>query len=425
MPSQETPSGIEAVGPVPWGAHFCQLYETVEDMADVLVPYFKTGLERKELCHWVTSEHFGAEDAKSALRAAYPDLDRALASGQITIMDRREWYQRSGDFVAREVVDGWLSHEAKARSDGYTGYRLTGDTLWLEHHQWEAFSEYEQLVNEAFGQRRMIALCTYCLGRCRATDVLDIVGTHTFAVARRRGAWAVVESPSIKATKAELAELNATLTTRVEEATAELQGLLAHKDALLREVHHRVKNNLQIVANLLAMKSREAPEEARRRLAETADRIHAISAVHEALYENLDDHGVRLLDRLRVICGRISPTYGLDERVAITLQGEELELSLNASVPVALIATELVSNALKHAFPAPRGGRLEVKVSARPDGAFELSVSDDGVGWAPQSARRGSGLGIAMALAKQLGGNLTVEPRDGGGVVASFVAPVQ
>jgi len=417
-----TPTGIPAVGPVSWGSHFCQLYDGPEDMADTLVPFFKTGLERNEVCHWVTSEHFGVEAARSSLRAAYSDLDRAEPSGQITIMSRGEWYQRNPAFVAEEIVDGWLSHEESARSDGYSGYRLTGDTLWLEPHQWDEFSRYESLVNEAFGPRRIIGLCTYCMGKCGASEVLDLVNTHAFAVARRRGQWEVVESPSTKLAKAELALLNDNLSDRIEEATSELRTLLSNKEALLREVHHRVKNNLQIVANLLAMKGRGASEEARQVLAETADRVHAISAVHEALYADIHAGGVLLADRLKVIADRLTATYGAGDRVTVGVSGDNLQLSLTESVPLALLATELASNSFKHAFPGDRRGRIEIAVRALAGGGIELSVTDDGIGLAPAPSRRGSGLDIARALARQVGGSLLVENRSEGGVRALCTA---
>jgi len=422
MHNDLTPTGIPAVGPVSWGSHFCQLYDGPEDMADTLVPFFKAGLERNEVCHWVTSEHFGVDAARSALRAAYPGLDQAERSGQITIMSRGEWYQRNPAFVAEEIVDGWLQHEEGARSSGYAGYRLTGDTLWLEPHQWDEFSRYESLVNEAFGSRRIIGLCTYCMGKCGAAEVLDLVNTHAFALARRRGQWEVVESPSIKLAKAELSLLNENLSERVEEATRELRTLLSNKEALLREVHHRVKNNLQIVANLLAMKSRGATEEARQALAETADRVHAISAVHEALYADIHAGGVLLGDRLRVIADRLAATYGLGDRVSVSVSGDNLQLSLTESVPVALLATELASNSFKHAFPTGKTGRIDVGIRALSGGGFELSVTDDGIGLMPTPSRRGSGLDIARALARQVGGSLSVENRPDGGVRAVCIA---
>ncbi len=425
MNPHHTPSGIEAVGSVPWGSHFCQLYDNAQDMADILAPYFRAGLERNELCHWVTSEQFGPEDAKSALRAIYPNLDAALSKGQITIMDRRDWYSRGGSFRPEEVIAGWLGHEERARSDGYSGYRLTGDTLWLEAHDWDAFTEYETMVTEAFRPRRMVALCTYCMGRCGAAEVLDVVKNHAFAVARRRGVWEVVESASTKQAKSELALLNATLASKIEAATSELRTLVRQKDDLLREVHHRVKNNLQIVSNLLAMKGRRADDGARRVLTETADRVFAISSVHEALYEQVDGRGLLVTDRLGVIAEALATSYGLEDRVSVIVRGDDVRVSLNAGVPLALLATELTSNALKHAFPEGRAGQVEIVVTALAAGRFSLTVADDGVGWAPAAAKRGSGLGIAMALAKQLDGELVIELRPEGGTQARLEAAVQ
>jgi two-component sensor histidine kinase len=425
MNNLQTPTGIAAVGPVDWGTHFCQLYDTPADMVDVLVPYFKTGLERNELCHWVTSEHLNAEDAKSALRNAYPDLDRAMTRGQISIVNRGEWYQRSGSFDANDVVSGWLANEEQARGAAFSGYRLTGDTLWLEDHEWDAFTDYENLVTRTFAGRRMIALCTYCMGRCGASEVLDVVSNHAFAVARRRGEWEVVESASTKTAKAELSALNDSLAQRVDAATAELRGLVAHKDVLLREVHHRVKNNLQIVANFLALKSRAASEEARRALIDTADRVHSISAVHEALYEGDAGETIVLKDRLSIILDRLAASYNVGDRIKVATSGDDVRLSLNASVPVALIVTEIASNALKHAFPGDRHGQVRCEVLAQPEGAFRLVVEDDGVGWTPAAAVRGSGLGIAMSLARQLDGEMRIEPREGGGSRFLLSAAVQ
>jgi len=413
--STVTDSGIPAVGPVAWGTHFCQFYDAPEDMADTLVPFFKAGLEAGERCHWVTSTAFDSVRATAALGAAYPRLDQAMARGQIIIVDRREWYQRAGTFSAQQVIDGWLASEAAGRDRGFTGYRLTGDTFWLEPHDWHAFTEYEAMVTAAFQPRRMVALCTYCMGRCGASEVLDVVSNHAFAVARRRGSWDVIESASTKLAKAELARLNATLEAQVEAAVHDLRELVAHKDALLREVHHRVKNNLQVVSNLLMLKGRGADPEVRRALDETAARVHAIAAVHEALYGGMRTEGVPMLERLRLIAARLHESYGTDPRITIDVEGEEMLAPLDKAVPLALIATELVSNAFKHAFPGDRAGRIALHLAPGAGTSFELTVADDGVGWAPGVVGRGAGVGIVAALVRQLGGDGGYEPRAGGG----------
>jgi two-component system, sensor histidine kinase PdtaS len=184
-----------------------------------------------------------------------------------------------------------------------------------------------------------------------------------------------------------------------------------------------VKNNLQIVANLIAMRSSHAPDQAREVLLETAERVQAISAVHEALYDQANDGGVEIVDRVRSIGQRLLDTYGASGRVALTVVGDDLRLPLNAGVPLALLATELLSNALKHAFPGDRRGTVQVRVAHLEDGGFSLSVIDDGTGTpATTKSRRGSGLHIAQALARQLGGKLDVQNLDDGGVAATLVA---
>ncbi len=96
MTMTTTPSGIDAVGALPWGTHFCQFYESGDDLASTLVPFFKAGLEQGERCLWVTSEPFGEEDARAALRTAVAPLDRLEEKGQIEIIDYRRWYQKAG-----------------------------------------------------------------------------------------------------------------------------------------------------------------------------------------------------------------------------------------------------------------------------------------------------------------------------------------
>jgi len=146
---QLVPSGIPAIGDIPWGSHFCNFYEKAEDLADSLVPFFKAGLEHGEQCLWVTSEPFGVEDAKAALRNAVPQLERHIQQGHIDIIDHRDWYLRSGKTKAEEVLQEWVTAKERALANGRTGLRLTGNTYWLEAQDWKDFADYET----AWGQK--------------------------------------------------------------------------------------------------------------------------------------------------------------------------------------------------------------------------------------------------------------------------------
>ncbi|MDH4268744.1 MAG: MEDS domain-containing protein [Dehalococcoidia bacterium] len=199
-------SGIDVLGAVPWGTHFCQFYKTKQDLIDTLVPYFKAGLESNEFCMWVTSEPLMVAEAQGAIRAAVSDFDKYLREGQIEIIPYSQWYLLGGTFDDDRVLAGWISKVEQALARGYDGLRLTGNTFWLERNQWHSFTEYESKVNNIIGRYRMIAACTYSLDRCDAAAVLDVVKNHQFALIEHEGKWDIIESAIYRQAKQALAE---------------------------------------------------------------------------------------------------------------------------------------------------------------------------------------------------------------------------
>jgi len=191
-------TGIDIIGDVPWGTHFCQFYQTKEDLIGILVPYFKAGLESNEFCMWVTSEPLKAEDAKRSLKEVVKDLDNYVEKGQIEILDASQWYTRSGKFDADKVLQGWVEKESRAVKRGFDGLRLTGNTFWLEERDWTDFANYEAVVNSVIGDYRMLAICSYSLGKCGASEVIDVVSNHQLVLIRRGGEWELIESSEHK-----------------------------------------------------------------------------------------------------------------------------------------------------------------------------------------------------------------------------------
>ncbi|MBP7146729.1 MAG: MEDS domain-containing protein [Acidobacteria bacterium] len=186
-------SGIPVVGRVSWGTHFCQFYQTPRDLLDTLVPYFQCGLEDGEFCMWITSEPLGAAEAEAALRGAVPDLAERIARGQIEILDYRHWYVRDGVFDSDRVLAGWVEKLRAALDRGFAGLRLSGNTFWLESSGWRDFTAYEAAVDAVIGQQQMLALCTYSLDRCGASEVIDVVKNHRFALINQGGNWEIIQ----------------------------------------------------------------------------------------------------------------------------------------------------------------------------------------------------------------------------------------
>ncbi|MCB9673978.1 MAG: PAS domain S-box protein [Alphaproteobacteria bacterium] len=196
-----------------------------------------------------------------------------------------------------------------------------------------------------------------------------------------------------------------------------LVASIEEKDLLLREVHHRVKNNLQVVSSLLFLQS--APyrgTDAGDAFDACRQRVVTMAAVHEALYAHGDLASVsigRLLAHLgdMLEAAYVRPNAG----VSIVVEADDANLSLDLAVPCSLVANELITNALKHAFP-DRPGRVRVGLS-RTDEEWTLVVEDDGIGWTKKpDASSSLGLRVVSALTGQLRGGLTIDaPADGTG----------
>jgi hypothetical protein len=242
MAAEMRKTGIDVLGDMPWGTHFCMFYETKADLLDTLIPYCKSGLEGDEFCLWVVAEPLTIEEATDALKDAVPDIDRYLADSSIEIVSARDWYLQGGTFDLKRVTCGWHEKLAHASARGYAGVRVTGDTAWLGKKDWKDFCEYEEGLNQAVANQRMAVLCTYPLAGCGAVEILDVVRTHQFALAKRHGDWDVVETAGHKQAKAEIKRLNEELEQRVVERTSQLtlasEALRSAQAELAPELDH-------------------------------------------------------------------------------------------------------------------------------------------------------------------------------------------
>jgi PAS domain S-box-containing protein len=209
-----------------------------------------------------------------------------------------------------------------------------------------------------------------------------------------------------------------------KRAEAQLRASLREKEVLLKEVHHRVKNNLQLISSLLALQAGTLTDRAAAALAESQNRVRAMALVHEHLYRSGDLASVRLAGHVEALCAQLYRSYGVDPgRVALDLRVADVALDLDRAIRCGLVINELVSNALKHGFPAGRPGRIGVQLAARPDECYTLTVTDNGVGLPPalDPARCDSlGLQLVSDLAVQLGGSLTLSREGGTAVTVRF-----
>jgi PAS domain S-box-containing protein len=217
--------------------------------------------------------------------------------------------------------------------------------------------------------------------------------------------------------------------TERNQSVEALRNSLEEKVALLKEVHHRVKNNLQIVASLLGLQAtRSSNQQVVDVLQDTRNRVKSMALLHEALYRSENLARINFATYVKDLCGQLLLSFGpAATRVKLENRVTRIGLPLEHAVPCGLIVSELVSNALKHGFPDERGGSISVGLEPAAGRMLVLSVQDDGVGL-PSGLDPADtatlGLQLVSRLASQLGGQLKVETAHGAGAAFRVIFPV-
>lgn len=204
----------------------------------------------------------------------------------------------------------------------------------------------------------------------------------------------------------------------IQQRELELQASVEQKKVLLREIHHRVKNNLQIITSLLNLQSRQLKDEGEIAVFEAAkNRINALALVHRSLYEAENLQSVDLKFFLEELCHQLLKTgWGAARRVSMRLNVPSVVVPADTAVPIALLVTEMVTNAFKHAFADRSCGTIHVSLKSRAEGGAILTIKDDGVGGVPAErdrSKRGIGRSLIDALARQLMATACVSEDDG------------
>jgi len=203
----------------------------------------------------------------------------------------------------------------------------------------------------------------------------------------------------------------------VKDKTKELNNLLVERDLLLEEIHHRVKNNLQIITSLIDLQcDSEEPKEQCVFFETLKNRIYIMSLLHEQLYKSKDFKYVHLGDYLKGIVDNLERSLvDKSKKIFITLCETEEHIDLKKAISCGLIINELVSNAMKHAFPDGREGHITVNVSSTKD-EYTIDIEDDGIGISQDNMEdRMSSLGLQLVnmLIRQLNGLINVHSSNG------------
>ncbi len=223
--------------------------------------------------------------------------------------------------------------------------------------------------------------------------------------------------------------------TRTREIERHMRASLQEKEVLLQEIHHRVKNNLQIIASLLSLQSGYIRDpQMLMQFEESQGRIRSMALIHEKLYQSESLATVDLADYVRTLVTQLMRTYTWNDNVTLELRLEPAAVSIDTAVPVGLLLNELVTNALKYAYPDARRGYLRLSLLAESSGHFNLRVEDDGVGLNPDFQLEQAttlGLRLVTMFTKQLRADVKLHSEPGSTAFdirfreAAFDSPVE
>ena len=202
--------------------------------------------------------------------------------------------------------------------------------------------------------------------------------------------------------------------SRLEHTEQALRSSLREKETLLKEIHHRVKNNLQVIASLLRLQSRYLQDDhSRMMFEESQNRVHSISLVHEMLYQAADLARVDFASYLNTLTTHLLEGWrGASGSISININAPGILLAVDTAIPCGLIVNELVTNSLKHAFPGAKDGLIRIGVEREAAGILRLLVQDNGIGLPRDlNFRRSGSLGLELVntLVRQLRGTLDVK----------------
>jgi PAS domain S-box-containing protein len=215
---------------------------------------------------------------------------------------------------------------------------------------------------------------------------------------------------------AELSKINDELKLEIEErrkAETALKISLDEKVVLLREIHHRVENNLQVISSLLNLQSSQLSDELSIEIfRESKNRVRSMALIHEKLYQTKDLNSVKFDEYVKILAEELFSSYNIDpSKVKINVQIDPIIMGIDCTVLCGLILNELISNCLKHAFPQNKEGIIYISAYKNTDGNFKISVKDNGIGFPMEVDYRNTqslGLQLVNTLTDQLGGNVSL-----------------
>lgn len=424
--TSSSPDLREQIQNLEYGRHFCILYESSHQRIRATVPFFREGFENGDHCLYIVHDR-PIPEVESEFQEAGMDVPYQKDRGALSFHHARDAFLEKDQFLIDDILKYVEDRIRKTEDDGFSGLRSTGDMTWFLDTDVspENVVEYEARLNKLIQGEPVLLLCQYQIDKFPADLIQNVLSTHPIAVVEDQVCSnPFYEPPELLLEDTRGQELLEWRIYQLQEYQ-DNQQQLEEKESLLNEIHHRVKNNMQVINSFLSMQTRNVEsEEIDRAFRESIRRIRAMAMVHEKLYQTSDLTEVDFEEYLRDLVEGIVDTSNLHEELMVNIEVEECELDLDYGIACGLIANELVTNSLQHSLDSISNPTVDIKFGQDDAGENHFVLGDNGEGFGeafdPQESSS-TGLDIVRSLVNyELDGTIKFENDDGAKVRIIF-----
>ena len=417
------------------GDHLCLIYDKdpLEQMS-ALIPFIRQGLENNEQFIYIADD-ISVEQLSLILKMNRIDTGAESNRGALKLWTRKEWRQ-PGELDCQKKSEQVRGFIGDALNAGFKGVRFAVEMTWTlaPDISAEKLEHWEATINTIFtpGLPGKI-ICQYNRHRLPASVINQAFRTHPFAVIENgvcRNAF--YEEPHILDDRSETSKSEWMISQLKKihlEEKAELSRSLEEKNILLKEIHHRVRNNMQVISSLLRLQSAyiEDDNKSLKVFQECQNRIRSMALVHEALYRTNDFTTLNLNEYIKRLGNELLRSYNLNPekiKMDVDVDVKAVALDMDTGIACGLILNELMTNSIKYAFPGGRNGKIKVNFSIV-DKKANLTVSDNGIGL-PKGFEVNNcktlGMRLVKTLVDQLEGELEIKNHYGTSFKIEFPA---
>ncbi|QIP13865.1 sensor histidine kinase [Spirosoma aureum] len=416
---------------------FLGQYELAERLYKHLLPYYEklnilSGVvdfnKHVGEFYWLTrryelAQYYYQKALAASQKGRFPDKTVSILRALFKI-DSAQGHLRSAllHFQLATTINDSLFNQTKNRQ--FEELRTQYETeqkdkdIRLQKQQIQVLSQQQQLQNQQLQQDRLVRN-SVGLGALMLLLLLGLT-FNRYRLKQRSNQQLQHQHELLLAQQEQLQ----TQQTEIHHKNQHLQRLLDEKERLLKEIHHRVKNNLQVVMSLLnSQASYLSDRAALSAIQQSQHRLQAMALIHQKLYQAEGIARIPMADYIQEVVAYLRESYELPQPIGFDMQVEPIELDVIQAVPLGLIINEAITNALKYAFPKERSGTISVVFHWLRPTTFELRIADDGIGLPPDydpAASRSLGMTLIEGFSQQLGGELSIGSQAGLTIVLTF-----